>query len=405
MAFVFDAVLQDDLFASSSAPVSTVVANVFDDRVPPASGSSSADPSTGPSHQHVVSTSTTATASSQLSVDATRKRKHLTTNLDGVDERITKKSKAEERLFRDVYTWDGTFLGSGAFGDVLPCVHRQTGDRVAVKLVKRASTGSSSLRRVLQEINCAYLFSSSPAIIDIVEYFQEQDCFYTVYKRMEGGDLSTFLREHGRLSLFEASKVCGDVALALLEMHMCGIAHRDVKPANILCEREGRVFPARLADFDLASEIPSDQKSRTEPQKMFYPCGTDYYLSPEMVQCFVGEHEASYTVKTDIWSLGVTLYRMVFGKRPFTRGCYAHRWDPHHRCRDCKDALYHQIETGNWSFPDDCDFVVSDAAKDLISRMLVIDPNQRMSARDVLIHPFVSEPEFVAGPGSPSGSP
>lgn len=350
MACVIDAVNQGDLFASSYALSSTEFVNVSTACIAsPPDGSSSVTSYDPAPHDVTYTYWTTPTASSPL--------------------------------FGDVYKLNGSCLGSGALGDVVPYVHRQTGERVAVKIVRDASTGSSSLRRALHEIFVAHLFNDSLATLDLVEYFQEQDRLYTVYKRMEGGDLSTVLRRYGRLTMFEASKVCGNVALALLEMHMCAIVHRDVKPANILCEQEGKAFPARLADFDLASEFPADQKA----------CGTDDYLSPEMVQCFVGKHGASYTAKTDIWSLGTTLYRMVFNKRPFSRGCYDHRQDIRHSCRECREDLFYQIETGNWSFPDNCFFFVSNAVKDLISRMLVVDPAKRISARDVLRHPFVAE--------------
>ena len=338
-----------------------------------------------------ATTASTATVSSPLSVRTAGKRKREDTrdDDDDVSQGISKKYKSKEPHFDDVYTWDGSHLGSGGFGFVIPCVHRQTGQRVAVKVVKVSKL--SSHQRVLREIQLASLFRTCPTIVDVVEYFEEDDHCYTVYKRMEGGDLADFLREHGPLSLSDASKVCSDVAYALYEMHMKGIAHRDVKPANILCERSMSPSPARLADFDRASKVPANQeRCWNKPEPMTEPCGTALYLAPEMVGCYRKVQGACYTIKADLWSLGVTLYRLVFDERPFTRCCPVHRRKQDQTCRACQDALYDQIQEGSWSFPDDCDFYVSDAAKDIISRLLVVDPAQRMSARDVLLHPFVT---------------
>ena len=186
-------------------------------------------------------------------------------------------------------------------------------------------------------------------------------------------------------------------------MHAMGVAHRDIKPSNILLEDPGRAFPVKLGDFDLASDLPYEFKKGDNPPLLKSRCGTPFYMAPEVVQCYKRVEGATYDLRADMWSLGVLVYRMIYGKRPFLGRCNVHA-NPRTKCFECTANLHEHILSGTWSFPE-VEFEVSDAAKDLISRLLVVDPDMRMTAKEVHAHPFITNPNTVQGPGSPPDSP
>ncbi|TRY56810.1 hypothetical protein DNTS_004085 [Danionella cerebrum] len=156
----------------------------------------------------------------------------------------------------------------------------------------------------------------------------------------------------------EASIVVQDIASALDFLHNKGMAHRDLKPENILCEHSDR-------------------------------CGSAEYMAPEVVEAF-NEEASIYDKRCDLWSLGVILYIMLSGYPPFVGRCGTDcGWDWGEPCQACQSMLFESIQEGKYEFPEKDWAHISPAAKDLITKLLVRDAKDRLSAAQVLQHPWV----------------
>uniref|UniRef100_A0A8C0KPB1 MAPK interacting serine/threonine kinase 1 n=1 Tax=Canis lupus dingo TaxID=286419 RepID=A0A8C0KPB1_CANLU len=179
----------------------------------------------------------------------------------------------------------------------------------------------------------------------------------------------------------EASRVVRDVAAALDFLHTKGIAHRDLKPENILCESPEKVSPVKICDFDLGSGVKLNNSCTpiTTPE-LTTPCGSAEYMAPEVVEVF--RDEATFYDK-----------RCDLGYPPFVGHCGTDcGWDRGEVCRVCQNKLFESIQEGKYEFPDKDWAHISPEAKDLISKLLVRDAKQRLSAAQVLQHPWVQGP-------------
>uniref|UniRef100_A0A8C7A4P1 Protein kinase domain-containing protein n=1 Tax=Nothoprocta perdicaria TaxID=30464 RepID=A0A8C7A4P1_NOTPE len=188
----------------------------------------------------------------------------------------------------------------------------------------------------------------------------------------------------------EASKVVRDIASALDFLHTKGIAHRDLKPENILCESPEKISPVKICDFDLGSGVKLNSACTpiTTPE-LTTPCGSAEYMAPEVVEVFT-EEATFYDKRCDLWSLGVILYIMLSGYPPFVGNCGTDcGWDRGEVCIICQNKLFESIQEGKYEFPDKDWAHISSDAKDLISRLLVRDAKQRLSAAQVLQHSWV----------------
>ncbi|XP_035107257.1 MAP kinase-interacting serine/threonine-protein kinase 1 isoform X6 [Callithrix jacchus] len=204
------------------------------------------------------------------------------------------------------------------------------------------------------------------------------------------GSILAHIQKQKHFNEREASRVVRDVAAALDFLHTKGIAHRDLKPENILCESPEKVSPVKICDFDLGSGVKLNNSCTpiTTPE-LTTPCGSAEYMAPEVVEVFT-DQASFYDKRCDLWSLGVVLYIMLSGYPPFVGHCGADcGWDRGEVCRVCQDKLFESIQEGKYEFPDKDWAHISSEAKDLISKLLVRDAKQRLSAAQVLQHPWV----------------
>ncbi|EJW83064.1 camk/mapkapk/mnk protein kinase [Wuchereria bancrofti] len=172
------------------------------------------------------------------------------------------------------------------------------------------------------------------------------------------------------------------------------IAHRDVKPENVLCSDIDRVSPVKLCDLDLASKASPPSSPRltnvnSEPD-LASPVGSAEFMAPEVVDAFVGD-ALKYDKRCDMWSLGVIVYIMICGYPPFYGECWRENcgWDQGLTCNDCQESLFKRIQQGQFDFPAPEWENVSEEAKDLICHLLVKNVRQRFTADEVLKHPWV----------------
>lgn len=270
--------------------------------------------------------------------------------------------------------------------------NKETGKEFAVKMINKCTSLQRS--KVFKEIEIFHQCQGSENILNLVEYFEEDDVFYLVFDKMAGGTLLSNIESRGHLSEYEASLVVREIARALDFLHHKGIAHRDLKPENILCQRVGEVVPLKICDFDLASGVPlgGNSSDGSKTPELLTPVGSAEYMAPEVVDAWVGE-SFSYDKKCDLWSLGIILYIMLCGYPPFYGQCGEEcGWERGEACQDCQELLFTSIQDGMYEFPRDEWQCVSESAKDLIRHLLVRNPRKRYSAQDVLQHPWTTTP-------------
>lgn len=305
-----------------------------------------------------------------------------------------KKKRAADipvKKFKDLYQHTGEVLGNGAYASVQTYRNIDSNKEYAVKIILKDNMRCRS--KVFKEIEIFHVCRGEDSILQLHEYFEEEDRFYLVFEKMPGGTLLQNIEQRGHLTEREAGLVIQAIAKALDFLHSKGIAHRDLKPDNILCEKRDDVVPIRICDFDLASGIPvSSEKDSCKTPELLTPVGSAEYMAPEVVDAWVGE-SFSYDKKCDLWSLGIILYIMLCGYPPFYGQCGDDcGWERGENCSSCQEMLFTSIQDGFYEFPDSEWSTVSEDAKDLIRHLLVREPRKRYSAQEVLEHPWVRCP-------------
>ncbi|XP_016086683.1 MAP kinase-interacting serine/threonine-protein kinase 2-like [Sinocyclocheilus grahami] len=354
--------------------------------------------------------------------------------------------------FEDVYKLQDEVLGEGAYARVQTCINQITHKEYAVKvfhvkhpcrngiqelLLERTFPLKQSLgngikwvtgmifpslasrrdcscfvltgtvacdwrghARFLQAVDGEVTFRPC-LILELVEFFEEEDNFDLVFEKLRGGSVLAHIHKRRYFSEQEASIVVQDIASALDFLHNKGMAHRDLKPENILCEHEDRISPVKICDFDLGSGIKlnSDSSPISTPE-LLTPCGSAEYMAPEVVEAF-NEEATIYDKRCDLWSLGVILYIMLSGYPPFVGCCGSDcGWENGEPCQACQNTLFESIQEGKYEFPEKEWAHISSSAKDLISKLLVRDAKKRLSAAQVLQHPWVQGGAFDCLPSS-----
>ncbi|KAF8362254.1 mnk-1 [Pristionchus pacificus] len=319
----------------------------------------------------------------------------MTMNIGTGLRRKRTQSRSKNCSFQDFYSMGSESLGCGAYGSVKTCTQKSSGMEMAVKVVDKNKSGHSRAR-IMREVDTFRICAGQDNIVQLIDWFEDEDKFYLVFEKMRGGPLLNHIQRKGAFTEAEACKVTKDIATALKFLHDHGIAHRDVKPENILCTDADRVSPVKLCDLDLASKaVPSSPPRLTsvasEPD-LSSPCGSAEFMAPEVVDAFVGE-SLKYDKRCDMWSLGVIVYIMLCGYPPFYGGdCESDNcgWNQGEPCDDCQKILFGRIQSGYYDFPEEEWDEVSDLAKHLISSLLVRDARKRLTAEQVLSHPWVT---------------
>ena len=173
-----------------------------------------------------------------------------------------KKSPMVGNTFADLYKLTGESLGEGSYGKVETCVNVFTGIEYAVKIIEKIP-GLFNRSKILKEIEIYHLCRGQQNIIQLIEFFEETNCFYLVFEKMLGGPLLDHIQRRTCFTEAEASQIVRDLAGALKHLHSQGIAHRDLKPENVLCVNSNSPCPIKLCDFDLCSSPSSINTSST----------------------------------------------------------------------------------------------------------------------------------------------
>jgi len=250
----------------------------------------------------------------------------------------------------------GKPLGRGKFGSVYLAREKETKYIVAIKVLRKSQLLKAGVEHQLRREIEIQSHLRNRNILRMYGYFYDDRRIYLILEYSPGGELYKRLTQKGHFSEQTSARYIRDLALALDYCHSKHVIHRDIKPENLLV---GAHHEIKIADFGWSVHAPTSRRNTL--------CGTLDYLPPEMVEG--REHDE----KVDIWSLGVLLYEFLFGGPPFEAEGHT--------------ATYRRIARVDLHFPRQP--VVDEGAKDLIRRLLVKDPNQRMKLADVSKHPWV----------------
>lgn len=260
-------------------------------------------------------------------------------------------------------------IGLGSYSVCKRCVHKATQQEYAVKIIKKSG------RDVKEEIEILLRYGNHPNIISLRDVFDDGQKVYMVMELMKGGELLDRVIKQKCLSEREACEIMLVVANTVAYLHKQGVVHRDLKPSNILYANETYDPKClKLGDFGFATQM------RAENGLLMTPCYTANFVAPEVLK------RQGYDAACDVWSLGVILYTLLAGYTPFVN----RPEDSGQMILDrIQEGKYHPMQGGNWEN-------VSSLAKDLIKKMLHVDPYQRPDSTHVLKHQWFQTREKLS---------
>ena len=205
--------------------------------------------------------------------------------------------------FKDYYkVMDNKLLGEGAFGKVKKCVNIKTKIVHAVKVMEKSKMDKNEKIRLSYEIDILKNLDH-PNIVKLYEVFEDDRNIYLVTELCTGGELFDIISDR-TFTEREAADIIKQVLQAIAYCHKQKVAHRDMKPENILIDStESNKMVVKIIDFGTSQVFDAKEK-------MTQAFGTCYYVAPEVLQ-------EVYTEKCDIWSIGVILYILLSGEPPF----------------------------------------------------------------------------------------
>nr|XP_061811876.1 serine/threonine-protein kinase DCLK1-like isoform X2 [Nerophis lumbriciformis] len=256
----------------------------------------------------------------------------------------------------------GRTLGSGNFAVVRECVERSTGREFALKIISKEKCRGKE--HMIQSEVSILRRVKHPNIVLLIEEMDTGNEIHLVMELVKGGDLFDAITSSTKYTERDASCMLFNLASAVKYLHGLNIVHRDIKPENLLVyQHPDGSKSLKLGDFGLATVVNGF---------LYTVCGTPTYVAPEIVA------EKGYGLKVDVWAAGVITYILLCGFPPFN-------------CSDDQEVQFKEILEAELSFPAPHWDNVSHSAKALIAGMLQVDVEQRLSAAQVLEHPWVNE--------------
>ncbi|XP_001371763.1 ribosomal protein S6 kinase alpha-2 isoform X2 [Monodelphis domestica] len=259
-------------------------------------------------------------------------------------------------------------IGVGSYSVCKRCVHKATDTEYAVKIIDKSKRDPS------EEIEILLRYGQHPNIITLKDVYDDGKYVYLVMELMRGGELLDRILRQKYFSEREASAVLCTITKTMDYLHSQGVVHRDLKPSNILyMDESGNPDSIRICDFGFAKQL------RAENGLLMTPCYTANFVAPEVLK------RQGYDAACDIWSLGILLYTMLAGFTPFANGP-----------DDTPEEILARISSGKYALSGGNWDSVSDAAKDVVSKMLHVDPHQRLTAVQVLRHPWIINKDYLS---------
>ena len=247
--------------------------------------------------------------------------------------------------------WLQSTLGVGSTGKVKLAEHKETGKKVAMKIISKSTVEEQPdlAVKIRREISLMKLFDN-PHLLRLVDVYESAQHLYIILEYAEHGELFDYMQERS-LTIPEGMHFFRQIIYGLEFLHKHGICHRDLKPENILLDEHDTI---KIADFGFARWMKVNTVDTA--------CGSPHYASPEVI---MGDRYDG--MKSDIWSAGVILYTMLSGKLPFNDGSIR--------------QLLLKVKSGEYRMPD-----FPPEIQDLISRMLQVDPQKRITLSEIKAH-------------------
>ena len=202
-----------------------------------------------------------------------------------------------------------------------------------------------------------------PNIVKLHDIYEDEKYFFLIMELLTGGELFDQILTKEKFTESEARDIVAPIFDALIYCHSMGIVHRDIKPENLLFsakDTENAII--KVSDFGLARFVDSETLATTT-------CGTPGYVAPEILE------QQPYDQPCDFWSVGVVLFILLSGSPPF--------YD------EDNFQLFEKIKACKYDFSASSWSLVSDEAKDFISKLLVADPKQRLQGQAIMEHPWI----------------
>lgn len=249
-------------------------------------------------------------------------------------------------------------LGSGSFSVVALVVDRTTNAQYACKICSRQLLIERNIfDRFEREVRTMQSLRH-PSLVGLEDVVFDSQLIYLVMEYCFNGELFQVIADQGRFEESVARRIFTQIVSGMIYIHSHDIAHRDLKPENILLDAD---MNAKITDFGLCHPVDTNTLLTT-------PCGSPFYAPPEIIsnQPYDGK-------KSDVWSLGVVLYTIVTGALP---------WQESNQVQ-----LFRQILDADYRIPR----YLSPGLRDLISRLIRADPNDRPTMEEIAAHPWVAD--------------
>ncbi|KAM3225872.1 hypothetical protein ACQJBY_058528 [Aegilops geniculata] len=258
----------------------------------------------------------------------------------------------------------GRKLGQGQFGTTYLCTDRATGVDYACKSIgKRKLITKEDVEDVRREIQIMHHLAGHRNVVAIKGAYEDQAYVHIVMELCGGGELFDRIIQRGHYSERKAAELTRIVVGVVEACHSLGVIHRDLKPENFLLANKDDDMSLKAIDFGLSVFF--------KPGQVFTDVvGSPYYVAPEVLR-------KRYGPEADVWTAGVILYILLSGVPPF--------W------AETQQGIFDAVLKGVIDFDSDPWPVISDSAKDLIMKMLNPRPAERLTAHEVLCHPWICD--------------
>uniref|UniRef100_A0A668A739 Peripheral plasma membrane protein CASK n=1 Tax=Myripristis murdjan TaxID=586833 RepID=A0A668A739_9TELE len=280
----------------------------------------------------------------------------------------------DDVLFEDVYELCEV-IGKGPFSVVRRCINRDTGQQFAVKIVDVASFTSSpglSTEDLKREASICHMLKH-PHIVELLETYSSDGMLYMVFEFMDGADLCFEIVKRADAGFVYSEAVASHYMRQILEAlrycHDNNVIHRDVKPHCVLLASKENSAPVKLGGFGVAIQL--GESGLVAGGRV----GTPHFMAPEVVK------REPYGKPVDVWGCGVILFILLSGCLPFY---------------GTKERLFEAIIKGKYKMNPRQWSHISESAKDLVRRMLMLDPAERITVYEALNHPWLKERDRYA---------
>ncbi|KAL9691238.1 hypothetical protein QQ045_011657 [Rhodiola kirilowii] len=256
----------------------------------------------------------------------------------------------------------GKELGKGQFGITYLCTENATGHLYACKsILKRKLVTKDDKNDIKREVQLLQHLSGQPNVVEFKGAYEDMQSVHLVMELCAGGELFDRIIAKGQYSERAAAAICRQVVNVVHICHFMGVMHRDLKPENFLLASTDDNAMLKATDLGLSVFI--------EEGKVYHDVvGSAYYVAPEVLR-------RRYGKEIDVWSAGVILYILLSGVPPF--------WG------ESDTAIFNEILKGELDFKSDPWPSISYSAIDLVRKMLTPDPKKRLTAAQVLEHPWI----------------